>query len=126
MGFGSAVAARSCGIAGHVLGEAYYDGKYHLLDHEQRGFSRLPDGTVASLLDYRGNPDLILNPTGPSKPFFPSGKNPQVPYEQKHVITGYLLNHQRHYYQHNKFRTTHSMSLGLRPGERGVDRRRGG
>jgi len=110
--------ARSCGIGGHVLGEAYYGGKYHLLDHEQRGFSRLPDGTVASLLDYRGNPDLILNPTGPSKPFFPSGKRPLVPYEQKHIITGYLLNHDKHYYQHNKFRTTHSMNLGLRPGER--------
>ena len=111
--------ARSCGIAGHVLGEAYYDGKYHLLDHEQRGYSRMPDGSVASLEEYRGNArDLILKPTGPSKPFFPSGKRPQVPYEQKHVITGYLLNHQKHYYQHDKFRTTHSMNLGLRPGER--------
>jgi len=111
--------ARSCGIGGHVLGEAYFDGKYHLLDHEQRGFSRMPDGTVASLEDYRGNArSLVLKPTGPSKPFFPSGKRPLVPYEQKHVITGYLLNHDKHYYQHNKFRTTHSMNVGLRPGER--------
>jgi hypothetical protein len=111
--------ARSCGIGGHVLGEAYYDGKYHLLDHEQRGFSRMPDGSVASLEDYRGNAqNLILHPTGPSKPFFPSGKRPLVPYEQKHIITGYLLNHDVHYYQHDKVRTTHSMNLGLRPGER--------
>ncbi|MFO7900886.1 MAG: hypothetical protein R6V58_17720 [Planctomycetota bacterium] len=112
--------ARSCGIGGHVLGEVYFDGRYHLMDHEQRGFSRLPDGTIASLEDYRGRPELILDPTGPSTPFFPSGKNPKVPYEQKHVVTGYLMNHDVHYYQHDKYRTTHPMHLGLRPGERFV------
>jgi hypothetical protein len=111
--------ARSCGIGGHVLGEVYFDGKYHLLDHEQRGFSRMPDGVIASLADYRGHArDLILNPTGPSRPFFPAGKAPKVPYEQKLIITGYLLNHGLHYYQHDKYRTTHSMNIGLRPGER--------
>jgi HEAT repeat protein len=112
--------ARSGGIGGHVVPEVYYQGRYHYLDHDQRGFSRLPDGTIAAVADFRGKPDLVLHPTGPSTPFFPSEKKPTVPYEDKHVFAGYMLNHDVHYSQHDKFRTTHSMNVGLRPGERFV------
>jgi HEAT repeats len=111
--------ARSAGISGHVLPEVYFDGKYHLLDHDQRGFSRVADGSIASLKDYRGRAaELILNAQRPSIPFFPSTTRPLVPYEQKHVFTGYLLNQRAHYYQHDKYRTTHSMNFNLRPGDR--------
>ena len=41
--------ARSAGIGGHCVTEGFYQGKYHFLDHDQRGFSRLPDGTIAAL-----------------------------------------------------------------------------
>ncbi len=109
---------RSGGIGGHVLAEVYYEGRYHLLDHDQRGFSRLPDGTIASMADYRGRPELVLDPPGPSEPFFPAGTAPRAPYEQKHIFAGYMLNQHVHYRQFDKYRTTHPMHLGLRPGER--------
>ncbi len=101
------------------MAEVYYDGKYHYLDHDQRGFSRLPDGSIASLADYRGRAaELILRAKRPSKPSFPSELRPLVPYEQKHIFAGYLLNQLVHYRQHDKYRTAHSMNLALRPGER--------
>ncbi|MHC4916230.1 MAG: hypothetical protein ACYTGB_12140, partial [Planctomycetota bacterium] len=111
--------ARSAGISGHVIPEVYYDGKYHFLDHDQRGFSRMPDGSIASLDDYRGRAvELILAAGRPSRPFFPATLKPLAPYEQKHVFTGYLLNHLKHYRQHDKYRTAHSMSFPLLPGMR--------
>ncbi len=111
--------ARSAGIGGHAVTEVYYDGKYHFLDHDQRGFSRLADGSIAELTDYRGRAaEMILRAERPSKPFFPSELRPLVPYEQKHIFAGYLLNQLNHYRQHDKYRTAHSMNLALRPGER--------
>lgn len=111
--------ARSAGIRGHSIPEVYYQGGWHYLDNDQRGFSRLPDGTIASIKDYRGRTlKLLFDPTGPSKPFFPSVQLPRMVYEQKMIFAGYLLNQSYHYYQHDKFRTTHSMNLTLRPGER--------
>jgi hypothetical protein len=112
--------ARSGGIGGHVVTEVYYDGKYHYLDHDQRGYCRLDDGTIAELADFRTGRarKLILDPDSPPEPFFPATRLPLVPYEQKHVFTGYLLNQHIHYRQHDKYRTTHSMNLTLRPGER--------
>jgi HEAT repeat protein len=111
--------ARSAGIGGHLIWEACFGGRYHYIDSDQRGFSRLPDGAIAALEDYRGRArELVLAPKGPSTPFFPSVRLPRMIYEQKQIFTGYMLNHAVHYYQHDKFRTTHSMNLALRPGER--------
>jgi len=111
--------ARSGGIGGHLIWEAYFGGRYHYIDSDQRGFSRLADGTIAALEDCRGRArELILAPRSPSTPFFPSVKRPMMIYEQKQIFTGYLLNHAVHYRQHDKFRTTHPMNLALRPGER--------
>jgi HEAT repeats len=112
--------SRSGGIGGHVITEVYYDGKWHFLDHDQRGFSRLPDGSIASLEEYGGGAarELVLAPKSPSKPFFPAVLRPEMVYEQKQIFTGYVLNQQVHYRQHDKFRTAHSMNLALVPGMR--------
>jgi HEAT repeat protein len=112
--------ARSGGISGHVIPEVYYDGKWHFLDHDQRGFSRLSDGSIASLEDYGGGRgrELVLKPKRPSRPFFPAVLRPRMVYEQKHIFTGYTLNQQVHYRQHDKYRTAHSMNLALLPGMR--------
>jgi HEAT repeat protein len=112
--------ARSVGIGGHVITEVYYEGKYHYLDHDQRGYCRLEDGTIAEIDDFLFGKaqKLLLENENPDKPFFPATLKPRVPYEQKHIYTGYLLNYQQHFCQHNKYRTTHSMNLTLRPGER--------
>jgi len=114
------IEARSGGIGGHVIWEAYFDGRWHFIDSDQRGFSRLGDGAIASLEDYRGGRarELVLNPKGPSTPFFPAVKRPMMIYEQKQIFTGYMMNHAVHYHQHDKFRTTHPMQMSLRPGER--------
>ncbi len=114
------IEARSGGIGGHVIWEAYFDGKWHFIDSDQRGFSRLADGSIASLEDYRGGRarELVLHPGAPSVPFFPAVKRPMMIYEQKQIFTGYMMNHAVHYHQHDKFRTTHPMQMSLRPGER--------
>ncbi len=111
---------RSVGLGGHAIVEVYYDGKWHFLDHDQRGFSRLPDGSIAGLEDYGGGGarELVLAPKGPSKPFFPAGLRPSMVYEQKHIFAGYVLNRQVHYCQHDKLRTAHSMNIALAPGMR--------
>ncbi len=110
--------ARSGGIGGHVIAETYFDGRYHYLDHDQRGFSRLADGTIAALTDYRDRPKQVFDPAGRSRPYFPSESRPWAPYEQKLVFAGYLAGQTNHYRQHDKYRAMHAMTLALRPAER--------
>jgi hypothetical protein len=112
--------ARSTGIGGHVVTEVYYNGAYHYLDHDQRGYARLSSGPIAQVSDYYygGARQLILNAPSPPEPFFPATRRPRAPYEERHIFAGYLQNRQVHYHQHDKYRTTHPMQLTLRPGER--------
>ena len=114
--------ARSGGIGGHVIAETHYEGRYRYLDHDQRGFTRLRDGTIAALTDYRNRPEQVFDPPGRSRPCFPSATRPYAPYEQALIFAGYLAGQTRHYRQHDKYRAMHAMTLALRPGERFIRR----
>jgi len=113
--------ARSTGISGHQTVEVFFNGKYHNLDNDQRGYSRLEDGTIASVADfYAGLQKLLITPIKPSSPFFPAVRNPRMTYEQRYIAASQLFSPFDDYSKHNQYRTVHSMSMVLRPGERFV------
>jgi hypothetical protein len=112
--------ARSAGIGGHSIAEAFYDGQYHYLDTDQHGYCLLPDGrTAASIEQITRDPiGLILNQPKPSNPFFPAGKDPKIPYESKILFTGYFASTDDNFYQHDKTVMGHRMDITLLPGMR--------
>jgi hypothetical protein len=110
--------ARSAGISGHSIAEVFYDGAWHFLDTDQRGYCLLPDGkTIASIDQVCRDPlGLIINQKNPSKPFFPYTRDPKVPYESKYLAASYFATTRDNYYQHDKIVLGHRMNVTLLPG----------
>ncbi|MHC4917110.1 MAG: hypothetical protein ACYTGB_16645, partial [Planctomycetota bacterium] len=119
--------ARSAGISGHSIAEVFYDGAWHFLDTDQKGYCLLADGkTIASIDQICRDPiNLMLEQANPSKPYFPSTKDPKVPYESKVLAASYFATTRDNYYQHDKVVTGHRMDVTLLPGMRLVRRRAG-
>jgi hypothetical protein len=110
--------ARSAGISGHSIAEVFYDGAWHYLDTDQRGYCLLADGeTIASIDQVSRDPiNLIIKQKNPSKPFFPYTADPKVPYESKYIAASNFATTKDNYYQHDKVVLGHRMDLTLLPG----------
>jgi hypothetical protein len=51
--------ARIQGLSGHVVGEAFYDGRWHMFDPDHQVYYRMPAGHVASVEELAAHPELI-------------------------------------------------------------------
>lgn len=51
--------ARIWGLSGHVVGEVFYQGAWHMFDPDHEVFYRMPDGAIASVEQLAANPGLI-------------------------------------------------------------------
>jgi hypothetical protein len=114
--------ARSAGITGHSIAEAYFDGMYHFIDADQHGYCYLPDGkTIASIDQISRDPfGLLLNQPKPTTPYFPSTRDPKVPYESKYICASYFASRENNFYQHDKTVLGHRIDVTLVPGMRYV------
>ncbi|QDT30696.1 hypothetical protein Enr10x_60640 [Gimesia panareensis] len=64
------VKSRTWGLSGHVVAEAFYDGKWHMFDPDHEVFYRNDKGVIASVEELAQHPELItktpLDPIGSS------------------------------------------------------------
>ncbi|WP_417393975.1 transglutaminase-like domain-containing protein [Gimesia chilikensis] len=62
------VRSRTWGLSGHVVAEAFYDGKWHMFDPDHEVFYRNDQGVIASVEELAQHPELItktpLDPIG--------------------------------------------------------------
>jgi hypothetical protein len=53
--------ARIHGLDGHVVGEAFYGGRWHMFDPDHEVYYRMPAGHVASVEELAAHPELITS-----------------------------------------------------------------
>ena len=51
--------ARIHGLEGHVVGEVFYGGGWHMLDADHQIYYRMPAGHIASVAELAANPEII-------------------------------------------------------------------
>jgi len=51
--------ARTWGLSGHVVGEAFYGGGWHMFDPDHEVVYRMPDGHIASVEELAAHPEVI-------------------------------------------------------------------
>lgn len=114
------VKARVQELAGHTVAEAYYDGKWHLLDANAKVFYLDRDNrTIASLATLEHDQGLIERAIHPRElqPWFigldPPGRNEQF----VHYLVSYKDNYEEHSYD-AEIAKEYSMAMTLKPGEK--------
>ena len=108
--------AREFGLPGHVAPEVWYEGAYHYLDNEMKGYYRNRDGAIASIRECGLRPaELMVKPTFP-KGFFPLSERPFRTYLSRMVYAG-IADEGPSWYGSHRARGGHLMNVSLRKGE---------
>ncbi len=108
--------AREFGLPGHVANEVWFDGQYHYLDMEFKGYFMRPDGVIASARECGLNPAEIVVSARVQEGFFPLARYPFRSYLSKMVFAG-LLDGGPSWYASHRAQSGHVMHVSLRPGE---------
>ncbi len=108
--------AREFGLPGHVAPEVWYEGAYHYLDMEMKGYYRTPDGRIASIRECGLRPaELMVKPHFPQE-FFPLSKQPFRTYLSRMVYAG-IADGGPAWYGSRRGQAGHVMNISLRKGE---------
>lgn len=108
--------AREFGLPGHIAPEVWYEGAYHYLDVEFKGFFRKPDGRIASIRECGLRPaELMVKPALP-RGFFPLSKSPFRTYLSRMVYAG-IADEGPAWYGSFRGQSGHVMNVSLRKGE---------
>jgi hypothetical protein len=107
---------REFALPGHVSNEVWFDGAYHYLDMEFKGYLTRPDGEIASARDCGLRPAEIAMSSSIPPDFFPLTRYPFRSYLSKMVFAG-LLDGGPTWYASHRAQSGHVMHVGLRPGE---------
>jgi len=108
--------AREFGLPGHVAPEVWYEGQYHYLDVEMKGYFRRPDGRIASIRECGLRPaELMVKPQFPEH-FFPLSKKPFRTYLSRVVYAG-IADEGPAWYGSYRAQSGHVMNISLRKGE---------
>ena len=100
--------ARRRFVTGHVVPEVFFDGSWNYIDTDMFGYVLKPDGSLASVDELLGNPDLLDHPVRPD-PFFPfdgaenmkrafsetDGLKDCHPYSLSHILSLNLRTHEK-------------------------------
>lgn len=108
--------AREFGLPGHVSNEVWFDGAYHYLDAEFKGYLTRPDGAIASARECGLKPaEMVISSRIPPA-LFPLTRYPFRSYLSRMVFAG-LLDGGPSWYASHRAQSGHVMHVSLRPGE---------
>jgi hypothetical protein len=107
---------REFGLPGHVASEAWFDGAYHYLDMEFKGYLTRSDGLIASARECGLKPAEVVLSSRIPPDFFPLTRYPFRSYLSKMVFAG-LLDGGPSWYASHRAQSGHVMHVSLRPGE---------
>lgn len=119
---GAGFETRSWYLGRHTVAEVRYDGAWHMLDADARGWSRKPDGQIASVMDLAAEPALFLSPHEKSDPYYPFARPdvvaaPLKPWSLPSRIMDLYQSVDNNVILNNRVVSGHPMHLALRPGE---------
>jgi len=107
---------REFGLPGHVTNEVWFDGAYHYLDMECKGYFTRSDGVIASARECGLKPAEIVVSSRIPPDFFPLTRYPFRSYLSRMVFAG-LLDGGPSWYASHRAQSGHVMHVSLRPGE---------
>jgi hypothetical protein len=107
---------REFGLPGHVSNEVWFDGAYHYLDMEFKGYLTRPDGVIASARECGLKPAEIIVSSRIPPDFFPLTRYPFRSYLSRMVFAG-LMDGGPSWYASHRAQSGHVMHVSLRPGE---------
>ena len=100
--------ARIWGLSGHVVGEAFFGGRWHMLDPDHEAFYRMPGGYIASVEELAAHPELITR-----TPRDPVGSRSES------IAKLYTTTKDNHA-QGQPYPTGHRLAMPLGPGDEAV------
>ena len=107
---------REFGLPGHVSDEVWFDGGYHYIDMECKGYFTRSGGVIASARECGLKPaEIVVSSRIPSD-FFPLTRYPFRSYLSRMVFAG-LLDGGPSWYASHRAQSGHVMHISLRPGE---------
>ncbi len=114
--------SRAWRLSGHTVPEVRYNGAWHMLDADARGWHRGQDGQIASVEELARNPSLFLLPTGRSDPYYPFAfpdvvSAPLTPWSQPSKMMDLFHSVEDNQILNHRAVTGHPMHLTLRPRE---------
>ncbi len=112
----SGLEAREFGLPGHVSNEVWFEGRYHYLDAEFKGYLKRTDGVIASVRECGLNPTGLVVSARTPDGLFPLTRYPFRSYLSKMVFAG-LLDDGPSWYASHRAQSGHVMHISLRPGE---------
>ena len=107
---------RELGVPGHVTNEVWFDGQYHYLDAEFKGYFKRPDGVIASARECGLKPAEIIVDSRLPAGFFPLSRFPFRTYLSRMVFAG-IMDDGPSWYASHRAQSGHTMHVSLRPGE---------
>jgi hypothetical protein len=107
---------REFGLPGHVSNEVWFNGAYHYLDMEFKGYLTRSDGVIASARECGLKPAEIVVSSRIPPDFFPLTRYPFRSYLSRMVFAG-LLDDGPSWYASHRAQSGHVMHVSLRPGD---------
>jgi hypothetical protein len=107
---------RELGLPGHVTNEVWFEGQYHYLDMECKGYFTRPDGVIASARECGLRPAEIIASARLPEGLFPLTRFPFRTYLSRMIFAG-IMDDGPSWYASHRAQSGHVMHVSLRPGE---------